>query len=649
MSAAKALRTGRVMGEPISRTDEALLAGLAMRRKNLAFRCGIALVGALAFEPFIGGFAAIVWAVAFIASQMVEAWAVKPLLASAHERPVFWRKALVIASMAISNIIFGSLAFMTWGYGLAGGICGVIILAGAATNSVMNTAGSRAVLVATLAPIMAYFAAVPFQAAEQGLDPEALTALTLTVLFLAGFTLSAHNLTQTLARSERDARRVSEKRRAELEETTASKSAFLAAVGHDLRTPLSAILTGATELQARAADATDRSHAGLILDAGQMMNRLLDDLLDHSRLEAGRMQIEPTVFNLRDLLARACRFWQGQARAKGVRLVIEGGKSLPAWVEADPTRVRQILNNLLSNAVKFTSEGEVRVRLNAWEADDGRCALTIEVADTGEGMDDDQLGRLFTAFDQTRAGVSRSHGGSGLGMWISRGLATLMGGRLTVRSTRGEGSAFTLALMLDTAEAPVLVPAMPDVSRVGAGFRPLPAESIAPAAPEPEFQISVSEPEPAAEPLAAEAESDEALEEDRPLRVLVVDDHDINRRAVQLILMPLGCEIAQAENGMKALELASTNAFDVIFMDVRMPELDGRETTRRLRSTDGPNQYVPVIAVTADTSPEDVKACAAAGMTWFVGKPLTPASLLGALQGVLSGECRLEHEETKAA
>ena len=311
--------------------------------------------------------------------------------------------------------------------------------------------------------------------------------------------------------------------------------------------------------------------------------------------------------------------------------------------------MRQILNNLLSNAVKFTSEGEVRVRLNAWEADDGRCALTIEVADTGEGMDDDQLGRLFTAFDQTRAGVSRSHGGSGLGMWISRGLATLMGGRLTVRSARGEGSAFTLALMLDTAEAPVLVPAMPDVSRVGAGFRPLPAESIVPAAPEPEFQISVSEPEPAAEPVATEAESDEALEEDRPLRVLVVDDHDINRRAVQLILMPLGCEIAQAENGMKALELASTNAFDVIFMDVRMPELDGRETTRRLRATDGPNQYVPVIAVTADTSPEDVKACAAAGMTWFVGKPLTPASLLGALQGVLSGESRLEHEETKAA
>ena len=642
------------MGEPISRADEALLAGLAMRRTNLVFRCAVSIIGCLAFQPLIGLTAGAIWAAAYIAIQLVEAWAVKPLLAAPAERPSLWRKSLAILAMGLSNAIFGSIAFMAWGYGLAGGICGVLILAGAALNSVMNTAGSRPVLVATLTPILFYLVAVPFQASALGVDDAALTALSLTVLFFAGFSLSAHNLTQTLARSEREARRDSERRRAELEEATAGKSAFLAAVGHDLRTPLSAILTGASELQAKASDATERSHAGLILDAGQMMNRLLDDLLDHSRLEAGRMQIEPTVFNLRELLARACRFWQAEARSKGVRLTIEGGKSLPAWVEADPTRVRQILNNLLSNAVKFTSEGEVRVRLNAWEADDGRCAVTIEVADTGEGMDDAQLGRLFTAFDQTRSGVSRSHGGSGLGMWISRGLAQLMGGRLTVRSKKGEGSAFTLALMLDSAEAPVLAPAMPDVSRVGAGFRPLPAEAIAPAAPEPEFKL---DPVATPAPMPAVAEASEAVaddqpideDEERPLRVLVVDDHDINRRAVQLILMPLGCEIAQAENGMKALELASTNAFDVIFMDVRMPELDGRETTRRLRASDGPNQFAPVIAVTADTSPEDVKACAAAGMTWFVGKPLTPASLLGALQGVLSGESRLEHEETKAA
>lgn len=638
------------MGEPISKADEALLAGLAMRRKNFAFRCGIAVVGGLAFEPLIGATVALLWAGAFIAVQLVEAWVSGPLVKAPTERPVMWRKVVALGAMVLANAIFGGLAYLTWGYGLAGGLCGVILLAGAATSSVMNTAGSRAVLVATFAPILGYFVLVPIQASAQGVDGAALTALSLTVVFLAGFTLSAHNLTQALAMSEREARRVSEKRRAELEAATAGKSAFLAAVGHDLRTPLSAILTGASELHDKAADATERSHAGLILDAGQMMNRLLDDLLDHSRLEAGGMQIEPVVFNLRDLIARASRFWQGQARAKGVRLVVEGGRHVPAWVEADPTRVRQILNNLLSNAVKFTAEGEVRLRLNAWQAEDGRVALTIEVADTGEGMDPAQLGRLFTAFDQTRSGVSRSHGGSGLGMWISRGLANLMGGRLTVRSTKGEGTAFTLALMVDAAEAPVLAPSMPDVTKVGAGFRPLPAESVAPRPPEPEFDLPVAEPVAEPAPVAAEAEGvEEDYEEERAMRVLVVDDHDINRRAVQLILMPLGCEITQAENGMKALEFASSQPFDVIFMDVRMPELDGRETTRRLRAQEGPNQFVPVIAVTADTSPDDVKACAEAGMTWFVGKPLTPASLLGALQGVLSGESRLEYEDTKAA
>uniref|UniRef100_UPI0025FA4F4C ATP-binding protein n=1 Tax=Brevundimonas sp. TaxID=1871086 RepID=UPI0025FA4F4C len=388
-----------------------------------------------------------------------------------------------------------------------------------------------------------------------------------------------------------------------------------------------------------------RSHAGLILDAGQMINRLLDDLHDHDRLEAGRMEIEPVVFNLRDLIARACRFWQGQARAKGLRLLIEGGRSLPAWVVGDPVRIRQVLNNLLSNAVKFTADGEVRVRLKAWEAEAGGASLLIEVADTGPGMDVDQISRLFRPFDQTKAGVSGRHGGSGLGLWISRQLAQLMGGRLCVRSARGEGSAFTLAVTLPIAEAPVVAPALPGADTYGAGFAPL--SRIAPEpAPAPVATAPVSaepEPEPEIEPV--EASEDEG----RPLKVLIVDDHDINRRAVQLILQPLGCEIAQAADGMAALAAAATEPFDVIFMDVRMPELDGRETTRRLRATDGPNKDVPVIAVTADTSEEDVKACAAAGMTWFVAKPLTPASLLGALEAVLTGQAELAAPETRAA
>ncbi|MBN8551309.1 MAG: response regulator [Caulobacterales bacterium] len=627
------------MSEAHSREDEAIVAALTLRRRNVGIRCAIACVGALALEPIIGGNTALIWVATFLAIQAVEAAVLGRYVKPDAPGLTGARRFLAAATLFISNVAYGSLSLLMWDFGIAGGACAILILAGGAANAVMNTAGSRLALVSTLTPVMAYLAASPLLLAREGAPPEAVQALSMACLIFGVFVLSAYNQSQKLAQSERTARRIAERRRGELERAGVDKSAFMAAVCHDLRTPLSAILTGATELSRIAHDATERSHATLIHDAGQMMNRLLDDLLDQSRLKAGRMEIEPVAFNLRDLLARTCQFWQGQARAKGLRMVLEGGRHLPTWVQADPVRVRQILNNLLSNAVKFTTSGEVRVRLNAWPTDDDRCALTIEISDTGEGMDADQQKRLFIAFDQTRSGVAGSHGGSGLGLWISRGLAQLMGGQLTVRSRKGVGSNFTLALVVEAIEAPVSVTELPPADRFAAGFIPLPALGSAP----------VQTAKPVVEVDVPAAAGDPAPDAERPLRVLVVDDHEINRRAIQLILAPLGCEIAQAENGISALEMAAVEAYDVIFMDVRMPEIDGREATRRLRAAAGPNQFVPVIAVTADTAPDDVQACAAAGMTWFVGKPLTPASLLGALQGVLSGESRLEHDDARAA
>ena len=629
------------MANEPDRAEAAFAAGVTQRRKNLVVRCVIGVVGTLVFEPIVGVETAVAWTLLFITTQMFDAWVFEPITSGKVMTLPGWRKALGCLTMALSTTVYGAVSIPMWQQGgLAGGICAVLILAGGATSVVMSTAGSRLVLGMTLTPIFAYLAFTPMQMVALGADTNLVTAVTIACLAFAGFVFASHTVAQRLAEAEREARRLSEQRNTAFEAAASGKSAFIASVGHDLRTPLSAILTGATELGRQAHDATARSNAALILDAGQMMNRLLDDLLDHARIEAGRMEIEPVVFNLRDLLARACRFWQGQAAGKGVRLLVEGGARVPAWVEGDPVRVRQILNNLLSNAVKFTAEGEVRVRLNAWEADGGACALIVEVADTGAGMDEAQVSRLFRPFDQTQSGVSGRHGGSGLGLWISRELAQLMGGRLTARSVKGEGSAFTLALVLPTAEAPVLATAIPDVRTYAAGFTPLP--TVTPVEAEP---IEAEAPPAPAPPHAPADEEDEG----RPLRVLVVDDHDINRRAVQLILQPLGCEITQAADGMAALAAAQAEAFDVIFMDVRMPELDGRETTRRLRATSGANQHVPVIAVTADTSEEDVAACAAAGMTWFVAKPLTPATLLGALEAVLNGQAALDTPETQAA
>jgi CheY-like chemotaxis protein len=436
--------------------------------------------------------------------------------------------------------------------------------------------------------------------------------------------------------AESEARLEADQKRQQAEAAMASRAAFLAAVGHDLRTPISAILTGAAELERGAGDGSARAQAALISDAGCMMKAMLDDLLDHAKLDAGRMTVEPTDFNLRSLLAQTTRLWQGPVRAKGLKLRLEGAHDVPGWVRGDAMRLRQILNNLISNAVKFTRQGAVTLRFRAWAEEPSRHAILIEIMDTGPGMTADQLARLFTPFDQTADGVSALHGGTGLGLAISRDLAELMGGRLTARATPGVGACFTLSLLLEPAVDVVTPKAerIPeDRGMIARALSSMPAGAPRPATSKPKPAETPVVPEPVSLDNVAGAD----VGEDRPLRVLVVDDHDINRRAVELILSPLGCEIATAADGLAALSLCETGSFDVIFMDVRMPELDGRETTRRLRAGSGPNACVPVIAVTADTAPEDIAACMEAGMSYFVSKPLSPPALLGALNHVLSG------------
>src|SRR5690606_7660058 len=231
-----------------------------------------------------------------------------------------------------------------------------------------------------------------------------------------------------------------ERERRQVETAMTERSAFLAAVGHDLRTPISAILTGADYLRASAPSAAARQQVALIEDAGLMMKALLDDLLDHARLNAGRMNVESRDFDLRLMLAQTARLWQGPARAKGLRLRLEGARETPRWVSGDAMRLRQVLNNLISNAMKFTEAGTVTLRVRRWIDDEGGYALLVEVADTGRGMRPDQLQRLFTPFDQTRDDVAARFGGSGLGLAISRDLIQLMGGRMTVRSEPGCGS-----------------------------------------------------------------------------------------------------------------------------------------------------------------------------------------------------------------
>ncbi len=642
---------------------------IRQRRKALLQRLGMAAFSALIFSPLLGWTLSFVWVLGYFLVQIVDMWVFAPINSGKAEQLRGVRRVAGWVMLILNAAYFGSLSVPLWIIGgPMGGICAAMLLSAGAIYSVINAPRSTSVMLMTASIQFLYLAATPVFMALHGATPGFVTAAAIAVGVFITYCLSTWQRMNEARLSESAARVEAEEKRADAERIMAGRSAFLAAIGHDLRTPISAILTGAAELERGATDAAARSQSRLITDAGFMMKAMLDDLLDHAKLDAGHMTVDQVDFNLRDLLNQTTRLWRGPARVKGLKLRVEGSASIPAAVRGDPMRVRQVLNNLISNAMKFTETGSITLRLNAWSEEPGGHAVLIEVADTGPGMTADQMARLFTPFDQTIDGVSALHGGTGLGLAISRQLAELMDGRLTVRSRPGAGARFTLALRLQPGEAVEAAPAVLDQESRDAVARALSGRPTSPSTPAPAAQSLTAKPHPAAAPapaaqtrdaltaealaaqilaptpeiaVTAEAQPDPVVEEGeedegRPMRVLVVDDHDINRRAIQLILQPLGCDIATAADGMAALKICEQTAFDLIFMDVRMPELDGRETTRRIRAGDGPNAGVPIIAVTADTSPEDIAACTDAGMTYFVPKPITPPMLLGAITHVMT-------------
>jgi signal transduction histidine kinase len=354
---------------------------------------------------------------------------------------------------------------------------------------------------------------------RNGADPTIVTAMSIAIIVFAAYCLSTWRQMTKARMAESEARLEADQKRRQAESAMASRAAFLAAVGHDLRTPISAILTGAAELERGAGDGNARAQAALISDAGCMMKAMLDDLLDHAKLDAGRMTVEATDFDLRSLLAQTTRLWQGPIRAKGLKLRLEGARDVPGWVRGDAMRLRQILNNLISNAVKFTQEGSVTLRFRAWAEEPSGHAVLIEIVDTGPGMTTDQLARLFTPFDQTADGVSALHGGTGLGLAISRDLAELMGGRLTARATPGVGACFTLSLLLEPAVDVVTPKAerIPeDRGMIARALSSLPAGTLRPATSQPKPAESPVVPEPVSSDSAAASDAGE----ERPLRVL---------------------------------------------------------------------------------------------------------------------------------
>ncbi len=555
------------------------------RRRNLYLRVVATVMIALMLHVFIGMRWTWVWAGAYSVAQLLELGLIRSLLSRPDPMAARTLRRAVACMPVITSTIFGFLALPLFAsQERFAPTLGGLLLAGALLNVIVVNSSLRSATISAATPHVIYLLIVPFIA--RATNPHAPLANALwfgVALLVVSVAVAARTLERALW-AEAAAKDEAERRRHEAEEAVAAKSAFVAMISHELRTPISAILAGAARLHSDVPDATSKTHAQLIGDAGAMMRTLLNDLLDLSRLDAGRMAVDHSPFDLRQSIADTLRLWRPDAHKKGLRLRVEGAAHLPRWVAGDSMRLRQVLNNLLSNAIKFTERGAVTVRLSARELGDHLVFEAI-VADTGPGLTEAQLSRLFTPFDQLASNVGRQHGGSGLGLVISRELARLMGGDLTVASKPGKGSRFRMEIQLEADEAP-------------------------------------------AAPVGA------AILEDA--RVLVVDDHVVNRRAIELVLQSFGIQPTLAESGERALELLRSEVFDVMLMDVYMPGMDGRDATRHLRATDGPNRDIPVIAVTASATPKDWEACHAAGMNAHVAKPIDPSQLHAAMGEVLS-------------
>ena len=369
------------------------------------------------------------------------------------------------------------------------------------------------------------------------------------------------------------------------EAANVAKSRFLATMSHEIRTPMNGILGMAQMLLMEGiSDADRQDYARTILNSGETLLALLNDILDYSKVEAGKLSLEMTVFAPKQLLHETQALFVESARAKGLHLVTTWQGAAAACYRSDPHRLRQMLNNLINNAIKFTLEGEVSLRGQEVVADDGTLCLEFTVTDTGIGIPLDKQNVLFKPFSQVDDSTTRQFGGTGLGLSIVKSLARAMGGNVGVESTPGQGSRFWFRIAVERAAVTELqqpfTQANIPVMRSHTGQR---------------------------------------------RRVLVVEDNTINQRVLLALLAKLGVETALAENGRQAVDIITRGEmFDAVLMDLQMPDMDGLEATRHIRAWEHANHCVPlpIIALTADAFAEDRQRCLDAGMNDHLSKPI---------------------------
>ena len=565
------------------------------------------IVSSLAVAAVLAGYVSWAWAAAWQALVLVSLFGGARLMSTIEakgESPAARRLWLLMRANSFASIVVQCAAMVAlWHTGepVAQTFAVVSLMIGCCYILLQFYADivQFRLLLAPYAAMLAYFAGR--LAWEGGLGTPALVAVAAGAVTMVNF---LHASRQQLDRSRaalRQARVRAQEKELAAQVANRAKSAFLATMSHEIRTPLNGVLGMAQAMASEKLSERQRDRLSVIHGSGEALLAILNDLLDLSKIEAGKLELESIEFDLDEVARGAYSAFTALANKKGLSFALDVEQARGRYL-GDPTRLRQILYNLISNALKFTELGEIRVTARR----EGE-VLEISVADTGVGISPENLDRLFAKFDQLDSSTTRRFGGTGLGLSICRELAQLMGGDISVTSQVGEGSCFTL-------RAPL--------RRVGEARGPV---QLAPAAPPERPSVA--------------------------LRVLAAEDNAVNQLVLKTLLHQLGVEPMVVDNGAAAVDAWESGHWDVILMDIQMPGMDGLTATSmiRARELEAARPRTPIVALTANAMAHQVKEYLAAGMDDHVAKPIEAEALFRALCDATAGSAPRDDSRAEVA
>lgn len=568
-------------------------------RSRAPVRLAVASITSVLLFAYVGSLAAIVWLAAVYAIEGVGIFANEKIARGDISYDRLNRVAVFLTALA-----WVAQAWMLW---QVGGeiprISAIIALLTVALYGAIGVQQDRRMMIALMAPPLIAFAYLAIDLLWRTADTHVAIAATLATLgscatiIVNGFAMNQSDEALTKANAVL-AEHAEAARRA-----NAAKDVFLANLSHEIRTPLNGVVGIAGALMTSGLGPHQREMAGIIHRSGEMLERLLNDLLDLSKIEAEAFTLHIAPFDLRETIETAAHLMRVRADDKGLAFYVDCGPSTAGTFEGDALRLRQIISNLVGNAVKFTEAGSVTVCANVETAASGDTWLSVAIKDTGPGFDGETAARLFKRFEQASAATAVRYGGTGLGLSISAAIAGAMGGAVTAQSTPREGSTFTLRVPLKRTALPM---------------REIPAASVD------------------ATPSS--------------LRILLAEDNALNQKVFSLLLAPSGARITFAQNGAEAIALFREAVFDIVLMDMNMPVMGGLEATQALRRLERDEGRVrtPVAMLSANAMQDHVRQALDAGCDGHISKPASMDSLASGIKAAIAA-CRGTARQANAA